>query len=225
MRILFLLLIGVSVLNSQNSEPISSNITIDSLYREDQFYIGIQNCILNNKPSSVSEQGLSLGFHAGFIRDFPLNEKRTVAIGTGLGYAFKNYNTSLATFYSGYGEVAYFFSKSADKNYLRMQSIEMPLEFRWRTSTFDSHKFWRIYTGVRLSYLLHSKSYYSESNAIYRVKNNPDLRRINTSVYTSIGWNTWNLYVNYGLSTLFRSPSNSLEKVSIVDLGVIFYIL
>jgi hypothetical protein len=25
--------------------------------------------------------------------------------------------------------------------------VEVPLEFRWRSSTFESYKFWRIYGG------------------------------------------------------------------------------
>jgi hypothetical protein len=36
--------------------------------------------------------------------------------------------------------------------------IRVPLEFRWRSSTFESYKFWRIYGGVKFSYLLYDKS-------------------------------------------------------------------
>jgi hypothetical protein len=45
-----------------------------------------------------------------------------------------------------------------NKNKFSQLSIDVPLEFRWRTSTYASHKFWRIYGGLKLSYLLYDNS-------------------------------------------------------------------
>ncbi len=197
----------------------------DSLYREDQFYIGIQNCLLNNKPTGVSNGGLSLGFNVGFFRDFPINKTRRVSIAPGFGYSFRNYNTSIVATHQGINDVDYKISSTATKNYMRFQYIDFPVELRWRNSTPDSHKFLRIYTGFKLSYLFYDKSYYLESNVLSIVKGNPDLRSWTTSVFTSIGWNTWNIYVSYGLNPLYKLPNHSLSKLNSLDLGLVFYIL
>ena len=43
----------------------------------------------------MSQQGLSGGLHLGFIRDFPINKKRNVGLGVGLGYSNNSYNHNL----------------------------------------------------------------------------------------------------------------------------------
>ena len=44
--------------------------------------------------------------------------------------------------------------KKVEDSYYEQHSIGFPIEFRWRTSTPYSHKFWRIYTGVKPTYTL-----------------------------------------------------------------------
>ena len=65
---------------------------LDALYREDQFYFGFTYNTLTNTPEDFSQTGFSPGFKVGFIRDFPINTKRTFALGLGLGYAFNTYS-------------------------------------------------------------------------------------------------------------------------------------
>ena len=57
---------------------------VDSLYREDQFYFGITYNVLNDRPINVSQNSFSTGLNFGFLRDFPINKKRTFAIAPGL---------------------------------------------------------------------------------------------------------------------------------------------
>ena len=66
-----------------SQEEIISKKIDDLKYREDQFYTGITYNFLENKPSGISQQGLSGGLHFGFIRDFPINKNSTRAIGIG----------------------------------------------------------------------------------------------------------------------------------------------
>ena len=68
---------------------------VDSLYREDQFYLGFTYNILTDMPENLSSSGFSGGFHLGFIRDFPINERRNLAIGTGLGWSINTYGQTL----------------------------------------------------------------------------------------------------------------------------------
>ena len=69
MKNLFIAIIcflGLTSVNAQdNSSPFPQ--VIDSLYREDQFYLGITYNLLNNKPNEVKQNGFSSGFNFGFI--------------------------------------------------------------------------------------------------------------------------------------------------------------
>ncbi|MDX1719680.1 MAG: hypothetical protein R3353_05945, partial [Salegentibacter mishustinae] len=47
------------------SIPDSVPSVIDSLYREDQFYVGLTFNLISNKPDAISQSGFSGGIHAG----------------------------------------------------------------------------------------------------------------------------------------------------------------
>jgi hypothetical protein len=79
---------------------------IDSLYREDQFYFGFTYNTLQEKPSGLSQKKFSVGLSAGFLRDMPINDDRTIAIASGVGFSYNNYNENL--FYN-YSEQEQFF--------------------------------------------------------------------------------------------------------------------
>ena len=68
-------------------EPI---VKIDSLYREDQFYFSITYNLLTQIPKDLKQNKFSAGLSAGFLRDMPINEKRTLAIAAGLGLSYQN---------------------------------------------------------------------------------------------------------------------------------------
>jgi hypothetical protein len=227
MRKLFsfvLLLVGFT----SYSQSVPDFEAIDSLYREDQFYFSTTYNIFSKKPFGVSQNSFSVGLTAGFLRDFPLNKNRTVAIAPGLGFSYNNYKQNLVI-----SEIANTRNYSLiaadvalDKNKLSFLSVDVPLEIRWRTSTFDSHKFWRIYSGLKASYVLLSRSKYIADNGNYTVVNNPDINKFQYGVYISAGYNTWNLYTYYGLNSLFNkdilSPNGNFKTLNI---GLMFYIL
>lgn len=204
-------------------------VKIDSLYREDQFYFGFTYNTLTNKPDGLSQSKLSTGFSAGFQRDMPINKDRTIAIAAGIGLAYNNYNQNLAI--SGSAQDATYSIIDPEtvytKNKFSQVLLEMPIEFRWRTSTYESHKFWRVYTGVKLSYLIHDRSIFDSDQGQVIIKNNDDFNKFLYGVYMSAGYNTINVYAYYGLNSLFKSASlNSLPiDMKSLNIGVIFYIL
>ena len=63
-------------------------------YREDQFYFGSSYFIQTEPIENFKQNGFSGNFQFGFIRDFPLNNNSTKAIGLGLGYE-RNFFTSI----------------------------------------------------------------------------------------------------------------------------------
>jgi hypothetical protein len=73
----------------------NTEIGADSLYREDQIYVGVTYNALINLPNGVSQNSFSTGFNLGVIRDFPINKRRNVAIGLGLGYSVNLFNQNI----------------------------------------------------------------------------------------------------------------------------------
>ena len=68
---------------------------LDSLYREDQFYMSVTYNSLINLPDKVSQNSFSTGIHLGVIRDFPINKRRNLALALGLGYSFNSFNQNI----------------------------------------------------------------------------------------------------------------------------------
>ena len=159
---LFLACISTITIHAQN-KPIDS-LSNDNRYREDQFYFAVTYNLLNNRPKGVSQTGLSNGFHFGFIRDFPLNQRRNMAIGLGLGASINNYNHNIFVYENDAGEIEYINLSDSDidysKNKFSTYLLEIPLEFRWRTSTASNYNFWRIYTGFKFGYVLTNSAKY-----------------------------------------------------------------
>lgn len=207
-----------------DSIMLPSKHTPDLKYREDQFYFGITHSILQDKPAGFSPRTLSLGVQFGFLRDFPINEKRTIAIAPGVGYSYLNLNNNLAVKTSNEFVVMDDYNKNSQNRHY----IDFPLELRWRTSTPDSHKFWRAYVGVKASYLLTNKNNSSDDvGTSFLQKNTVNLNKWTYSMYVSAGFNTWNLHISYGLNTIYKE--NLLEgdsnKLRYFNAGLMFYIL
>ncbi len=228
----FLLFIFCSVIAAAQELPTTVADTtfyskVDSLYREDQFYVRLTYNLMRESPAGYSQDGVSPGFAGGFLRDFPLNKKRTFAVALGAGLAYNKYhhNFQVSSFD---GEQSYVILDNVgyDRNKLEQVFVEFPLEIRFRNSTPESHKFWRFYAGVKASYLIFSKTKFI-GNETVTVINNPDFRQWQFGPYIATGYNTWNFYLYYGTQPLFRNARIDLEEVNLATLnfGLMFYIL
>lgn len=201
---------------------------IDSLYREDQFYVGITYNNLINTPNGYSKDKISTGITGGFLRDMPLNKNRTYAIAAGLGLTYNYYNHNLGV--SGTNQsptYAILDEATFSRNRFSTLTADLPIELRWRTSTFESTKFWRIYAGFKISYLIYNRNVYEAPKVSTTIRNNTDLDKLGYGVYLASGYNTFNVYVNYQLNSLFKSGQIGAEKLGMqsLNLGLIFYIL
>ena len=225
------LLLSILPVFSQETTSIeeSPKTKIDSLYREDQFYFSFTLNTLQNKPKGLTQDKFSSGFSVGFLRDFPVNKKRTVAIAPGIGLAFNNYNQNLKITELNQVPVYTIIESDVtyDKNRFSQLLVEVPVEFRWRTSTFESHKFWRIYGGFKMGYLLYDKSIYQDANGKIAVNNNKDFNKFQYGTYISAGYNSINVFAYYGLNSLFESAKTTTETIDMnsFNVGIMFYIL
>ena len=233
MRIFLSFLLVTIVFPAFSQEKTSSETApkpkIDSLYREDQFYFSFTLNTLQNKPKNLSQKKFSSGFSFGFLRDFPVNKNRTIAIAPGIGFAYNIYNQNLqiskvnqTTLYTILES-----NRSFDKNRFSQLLVELPIELRWRTSTYESYKFWRIYGGLKLGYLLYDKSLYKDANGEIIVSNNAAFNSFRYGTYISVGYNSINIYANYSLNSLFQNAkiNGSSLEMNALQLGVMFYIL
>lgn len=213
---------------SQNAAEVVPSVKIDSLYREDQFYFSYTLITLQNKPAGLSQNKFSSGISLGFLRDMPINKKRTIAIASGLGFAYTNYNQNIKISKQDLATV-YTITDSGDynKNKFSQFLVELPIEFRWRSSTYESHKFWRIYGGFKMGYLLHDKSIFEDTQDKIVVTNNKDFNKMQYGAYLSSGYNSINVYVYYGLNSLFKSAKTTTESIEMnaLNIGVMIYIL
>jgi hypothetical protein len=204
---------------------------VDSLYREDQFYIGLSFNLLNNAPQSFSQNGFSGGLHLGFIRDMPFNKRRNKAIGVGLGWSTNTYNSNLVVSENLDGVTQFNLSNSTnqvDSNRFNTNLIEMPIQYRWRTSTPTEFNFWRVYTGIKISYLYGFKSSFDREGQNFTLNDPQNLNRWRYAATLTIGNGSFNAFVQYSLNPLFSSGA-SIDGSDVglrpIKFGIEFYIL
>ena len=160
----------------------------------------------------------------------PINKKRTLSVAAGLGYSLAIYNQNLGISETN-GTYTYQVLDSDisfTKNKLSFHYIDLPIEFRWRNSTPESHVFWRVHSGVKLSYLFYDQYKSVSSNGTVTLSNNKDLNQFEYGFYLSFGWNTWNFYAYYGLNPTFKSSAkieNQSISMNTTNFGLMFYIL
>ena len=210
---LFFVTIGFS---QSETKPV-----VDSLFREDQFYVSISYNFLQNKPDNFSQYSFSTGLSAGFLRDFPISDNRHWAIAPGLGYSFNDLKQNI-----DFSSISNSTDTEIVKSRIILHYVDFPLELRWRNATPDSHKFWRIYGGFMASYLINGKFKYEGSFGSGTENINDLLNKIQYATYLTFGFNTWNAYIHYGLNPFFDKNKTTTENnVTTLKIGLIFYIL
>ena len=210
---LFFVTIGFS---QSETKPV-----VDSLFREDQFYVSISYNFLQNKPDNFSQYSFSTGLSAGFLRDFPISDNRHWAIAPGIGYSFNDLKQNI-----DFSSISNSTDTEIVKSRIILHYVDFPLELRWRNATPDSHKFWRIYGGFMASYLINGKFKYEGSFGSGTENINDLLNKFQYATYLTFGFNTWNDYIHYGLNPFFDKNKTTTENnVTTLKIGLIFYIL
>ena len=195
-------------------------------YREDQFYFGSSYFIQTEPIEDFKQNGFSGNFQFGFIRDLPINNNSTKAIGIGLGYE-RNFFTSNIQPIETNGNIDYRIVVSRfleSKNKISFSSFVIPIEYRWRRSSIDEYKFWRIYSGLKVkkNFPLYSNPSYGSEITIDEIED------WTTSIYLNAGYNTWNISLEYDLNPIMKNKKTSSGEnlnISFFRLGLVFYIL
>lgn len=227
--IVFFLFTGYFIFG-QNTVPDSTSI--DYKYREDQFYISVTYNLLGNKIANISQNGFSSGIHFGFLRDMPINERRNIAIGLGFGLSSNSYNQNMLI--SKGSDQSYNYSildkneTPFRKNKFSTYLIDIPFEFRWRTSTPTEYNFLRIYSGFKFSYLMYNTSKFKSSEGDIILSNIDDFNKIQYGITLSAGYSNINVHFYYALNDIFKEKAKiNGEHIAMnaIKIGLIYYIL
>lgn len=204
----------------------------DAKYREDQFYIGATYNLLANVPSGVSIRGLSGGVQFGYLRDMPINVKRNVAVAVGLGFAFNDYGQNLFIGEDTNDETIFTVLDDSEVDYSRNRfstaTIEVPIQFRWRSSTATNYRFWRVYAGFRVGYAYWYKASFKQSGNNVNQTSIPEFEKMRLGTTLSFGYNTFNFFAYYSVNPFFKNAVTTAgEEVNFqtISVGLMFYIL
>ncbi|MFK5981581.1 MAG: porin family protein [Flavobacteriaceae bacterium] len=225
--VLYFIIFSIPIV-AQDSIPKYSG---DLKYREDQFYIGITYNLLISNTNNISSQGLSGGLNFGFIRDMPINKKRNISFGAGAGFSFDQYGSNLQILKNEESQSVFnIISNDVRYKYNRLQTatIEAPIEFRWRTSSPTSYKFWRVHLGFRIGYTFWYRSRFNDYSNSITNSDIDEFEKIRFGTTLSLGYNKFNLFAYYGLNQFFNEAQTSDHETvdyKNFNIGLIFYIL
>ncbi|WKD85711.1 hypothetical protein KCTC32516_01056 [Polaribacter huanghezhanensis] len=203
------------------------SLNLGDKYLEDQLYVGISYNQLFNQPNTVIGSGFSYGLNAGYIKDISLVKSGRLALGVGVGYAFDSFNHGYKITKPNNTVIVDVDPNLVSTNGLKLHSLEFPFEFRWRTSSANKYKFWRIYTGFKISYNLKNTLEYTTNNVLTKYNNLERFNKLQYGLTLAAGYSTFNFSLYYGLTPLLKSATLGTSPINtkVLKLGLIFYIL
>lgn len=232
MRI-YLLLFVFSIPICLAAQTEQDSMSVDKRYLEDQFYAGITYNFMLGLPDDVSQRNFSYGLQSGFIKDIPLNEKRNIGFGVGLGLGLNTYYTNIRAIEVGDNIQYQLPSEDLDVKRSKIEThlVELPLEFRWRNSNASEYNFWRVYAGLKLSYVINARSKFVadfNDQSYKSTFNNNDVRRLKYGITLNFGYHNFNMHLYYSLTGLLNDDvtiNDEAFKIRPLRIGFIFYIL
>ena len=203
------------------------SLQLGDKYADDQIYIAISYAQLYSQPNQINKSGFSYAMSAGFIKDIILNKKGSISMALGVGYGYNFFNHKLKveelnnqTFFSS--------DNTLLSNKMRLHHLEFPLEIRWRTSSANKYKFWRIYTGFKFLYNLSNKfEFIDANNSLIPYSDVSSYNKFQYGLTLSAGYDAFNIHVFYGLTPIFKNATINNEAINTkaITFGLIFYIL
>ncbi len=191
-------------------------------YLEDQLFFQLSYVSLRNLYPGVKQLGFSHSYAFGFIRDIPVNKRRNLGFGVGIGYGKDLYYQNLkVTVDETDGTVSYQLIQPGDfkSNLFAVKKLLFPVEIRLRTSTPEKYKFWRLYTGITFSYVTDVFAEFENDYLTLRYRHLQFLTaRWQYGIHFYIGYGELNAYIYYGLNDLF-SPQVKIngEHIPLYD--------
>jgi len=203
------------------------SLRLGDKYLEDQLYVSVSYSQFFNQPNNVIGSGFSYGLNTGYIKDISLVRSGKLALGIGIGYAYDSFNHGYKISKQNNSVIIDVDPSVTITSNFKLHSLEFPFEFRWRTSTANKYKFWRIYTGFKISYNLNNTIQFTTNNVLNEYSNIERFNKIQYGLTLAAGYSTFNFSLYYGLTPLFKSATLGTNPINtkVLKLGLIFYIL
>ncbi|MFV0248459.1 MAG: porin family protein [Tenacibaculum sp.] len=220
LSVLFFLLLNLSQVSAQKD-----SLQIGEKYLEDQLYFNISYNLFYKQPQEVKASGFSYGISLGYIRDIPLAKSGKIALGIGIGYGYNSFLSGLRILETNSGFS--FEASSLVNNKIIFNNIEFPVQFRLRSSEANKYSFWRLYTGFKFSYNISAKLDYFNTNDELLKGNIDVFNNFQTGLNFSAGYASFNFYLYYGLTPVYKKAKVNLQSINIktLKLGLSFYLL
>ena len=214
----------LAILISLNAFSQKDSLQIGDKYLEDQLYINITYNLLTNQPKELGDTGFSYGLALGYMRDIPLNRSGRNAFAVGLGYSYDSFDHDLKVIDDN-GD--YEIDPDLSSNKIKLHNLEMPIQFRWRSSDANTYSFWRFYAGVKIIYNLSNEFRYKIIDESFSFSNLENYNKWQTGLTLSAGYGTFNFHVYYGLTPMFKNATLNGDSIDsrIVKVGLSFYLL
>lgn len=200
-------------------------------YLDDQLFASLTYNVLTGMPSGMKTYSFSNTLSLGYVRDIPLNARRNIGLGIGAGYSFHHYYTNLAMTKDAAGvpHIALLESEEYKSNRFSMQTLDIPFQIRFRGSTAERYKFWRVYAGVTASWVVKDYATLNDGKVKVRYYNLPYLQTWLFTANLQVGYGKFTLKADYTLNPLFRSSLAGtvpgLEDTRSLSVGLLVYIL
>jgi hypothetical protein len=202
------------------------SLQLGDRYAEDQIYASISYAQFFNQPKEISRSSFSYAISVGFIKDIVLNKRGNISVAFGVGYGFDFFNHELKV--EEINNVTVFnISNNFSSNVFKAHNLEIPLEFRLRTSTAKKYDFWRIYGGVKFLYNFSNQFEFVENSTKFNYQNVSAYNKFQYGLSLSLGYDEVNINLFYNLTPTFNNATINGEAInsSILKFGLIFYIL
>tara|TARA_B110000091_G_scaffold91454_1_gene99987 strand:- start:2123 stop:2797 length:675 start_codon:yes stop_codon:yes gene_type:complete len=203
------------------------SLNIGDRYADDQIYASVTYNQMYHQPSSIIRSGFSYGLSTGYLKDIILNKKGTFSFALGVGYGFDFYNHELKV--EDINGITFFSEDNTlDSNTYFSHNLEVPFEIRWRTSTANKYKFWRIYAGIKLLYnFSNSFEHVDFDDAKTTFSGVSAYNKLQYGLTLSTGYDAFNFHVFYGLSPIYKDAKigNEVIDTKVLKFGLIFYFL
>ena len=203
------------------------SLQLGDRYADDQIYASISYAQFYSQPTQISKSGFSYAMSTGFIKDIILNKKGSISIAAGIGYGYNFFNHKLKVEEVN-NQTIFSSDNTLASNKMRLHNLEFPLEIRWRSSSANKYKFWRVYTGVKFLYNFSNKFDFVDAvNNLISYSNISSYNKFQYGLTLSAGYDAFNIHVFYGLTPIFKNAALNTEAIDtkVLTFGLIFYIL
>lgn len=202
------------------------SLNLGDYYADDQLYFSISYSQFINQPQGIENDNFSYSISGGFIKDIILNSSGTFSMagGVGIGGDFFNHNLKIEEIN---GESIFTDGNSTIENKINIINLELPVQLRWRTSTANKYKFWRIYAGVTFLYNLNNTITFTENNATIEYKNISSFQKWQYGATLAAGYGKFNINVFYGLTPIYGNATLNGANINTktLKLGLVFFFL